>query len=489
MEEESAELKQEDSSVSESKALVGNTETFDVQAKSVDEEETETEPCNISETVEDDVVELSVGPQEGEPTEDVSMIPSDAETSEPDTNESGACVVTEEEAGTGPLTDETMEDTEGHHVEEDLSHEDTLTAEDVKEEDGPPALDPDMPEREMFNSTEEPLVPVEEEEDVNYNEHLDLIPELQEENDRLSKLSDQLKSKIAEHFHRKAGDAKHSKLAKDIPDQEQYQKYMDLIEDLKLQYQHNLDIHQHRIEDLSQQSKEKLNQVERELRSFALLKNEAVMTAVTGKVGKQETLEKMNQLQADEQKREDELVCVRLKNIKIKNKIHKLEAAFQSQQELADGLLRTDFEQLKTENRTCKEKFKERSEELLKLKKKIANSVQVITYVKRKMHFMQMDNMGKRTQLAEADALVALKRDMLTRTQQARDSLRADNLKLQQQCGLLGNTPLLRDFEERVDTSESLQQRLETLKRRQAELILKCAGVKQKVEQCKPEGK
>lgn len=100
---------------------------------------------------------------------------------------------------------------------------------------------------------------------------------------------------------------------------------------------------------------------------------------------------------------------------------------------------------------------------------------------------MQIENKAKHTQLAKADTSVALKREVLTRTRQVRDSLRVDSLKLQQRCGLLGNTALLRDFEEKVDTSECLQQRLEMLKRRHAELILKCAGVKQKIEQSKPE--
>lgn len=39
------------------------------------------------------------------------------------------------------------------------------------------------------------------------------------------------------------------------------------------------------------------------------------------------------------------------------------------------------------------------------------------------------------------------KRDVLSRTKQARDALRHDNNKLQQKCGLLGNSDLLRDFE------------------------------------------
>ena len=43
------------------------------------------------------------------------------------------------------------------------------------------------------------------------------------------------------------------------------------------------------------------------------------------------------------------------------------------------------------------------------------------------------------------------KRDILTRTKQVRDALRIENVKLRQKCGLLGNEPLLRDYEERKE--------------------------------------
>ena len=43
------------------------------------------------------------------------------------------------------------------------------------------------------------------------------------------------------------------------------------------------------------------------------------------------------------------------------------------------------------------------------------------------------------------------KRDILTRTKQVRDALRIENVKLRQKCGLLGNEPLLRDYEQRKE--------------------------------------
>lgn len=77
------------------------------------------------------------------------------------------------------------------------------------------------------------------------------------------------------------------------------------------------------------------------------------------------------------------------------------------------------------------------------------------------------------------------KRDVLTRTKQARDALRIDNHRLRQNCGLLGNEPLLRDFEDRKDEADDLRDRLERLKMQHAELTLNTASVRRKIEQFK----
>ena len=68
---------------------------------------------------------------------------------------------------------------------------------------------------------------------------------------------------------------------------------------------------------------------------------------------------------------------------------------------------------------------------------------------------------------------------------QSRDSLRMDNVKLKQNSGLLGNVALLRDFEESVDKNEELENRIEHLKRKHAELFLNSNGFKQKIAQAK----
>ncbi|KAL0188220.1 hypothetical protein M9458_015319, partial [Cirrhinus mrigala] len=370
MEEGSLEVKHE-----ENITQVENTKTSEdpPEAASAQVGEQETESPNISEGVEFDVVKQDSQLSMGVLTEDMSI----AETSEPQIDETdfGQHMITEVEEGIDP---ETLEDTEGpeigHFIDDLLSREDTEDEEE-KEEERLPAPDP---ESERTSPLNESTVPPEEEEtslNIDNTELMDLSHELQSESEKLRKLNGQLQTKIAEYLSKKTGD-KHPRLEGDVSDQEQYQKYIDLIEELKVQHHNSLEFHQQQTEELHQQSLEKLKQVEQELRSLAALKYEAAMTALTGKVGKQAALAKVEQLQADELKQEDKLASVRLNNIKLKNKICQLEMELKSKRELADGLLLMDFEQLKTENQTFKDKLKERSEELLRLKRKVACSVQ-----------------------------------------------------------------------------------------------------------------
>lgn len=75
----------------------------------------------------------------------------------------------------------------------------------------------------------------------------------------------------------------------------------------------------------------------------------------------------------------------------------------------------------------------------------------------------------------------------MNRIKQSKDSLRLDNSRLKQNSGLLGNTILLRDFEECVDKNENLEIEIERLKRKHAELVLTSRGIKQKINQFKGE--
>merc|ERR1712149_61826 len=93
-----------------------------------------------------------------------------------------------------------------------------------------------------------------------------------------------------------------------------------------------------------------------------------------------------------ERRKNDELCQARLEHIKLKNRKDKREKALREKEELAEGLHLIDFEQLKIENQTYNEKIEERNEELQKFRKKMTKTVQVLTHVKEKLHFVKGEN-------------------------------------------------------------------------------------------------
>ncbi|KAE8629060.1 hypothetical protein XENTR_v10000342 [Xenopus tropicalis] len=309
-----------------------------------------------------------------------------------------------------------------------------------------------------------------------------------QERDKVQQHNAQLQNKLYEYFRRKKGEDLRPETEKRISDQEQrYLKYLTSLEEMKKKNMEDAAMHQQQIEELEAQCLEVVSRVDKEMASFQEHKKSVALLAYkhfgAGKHASSAFTEALAQLQAKEDRKEKEVTQVHLENIKLKNQISQFQSTLRSKEELAEGLHLIDFEQLKIENQTYNEKIEERNEELLKLRKKITSTVHTLTHVKEKLQFMQAENQEKKDQLMEVEAVLANKRDILTKTKQARDSLRRDNLKLKQRSGLLDNKLLLKDFEDKVDETEVLSQKLESLKRRHAELSLSGKGLMKKIEE------
>ncbi|PVD38667.1 hypothetical protein C0Q70_01286 [Pomacea canaliculata] len=292
-----------------------------------------------------------------------------------------------------------------------------------------------------------------------------------------------LQNKIAEYFRKKKSDERQD-YEKNVTDQEQrYLKYMAQLDELQQQYRTEKDRYEQQIEDLKTRCEEKQKHVDAEHTRFAEFKKQVALNAINSRSGKPIPPKDIEQFLVNENKKEQEVVNVRLENIKLKNKLKKKEQQLKSKEELAEGLHLIDFEQLKIENQTYNEKIEERNEELLKLRKKITSTVQVLTHLKEKLQYVQGENHIQKANLMEVEAQAAQKRDILSRTKQARDALRIDNVKMRQSCGLLGNEQLLRDFQDRKDEGEELQTKLNRLKVHHAELTLNSSHVRRKIDQ------
>jgi hypothetical protein len=183
--------------------------------------------------------------------------------------------------------------------------------------------------------------------------------------------------------------------------------------------------------------------------SFKEFKREILAKAVNSRTGKSISKRLINQFEMIEQKHEEDLERVRLKNISLRTALRKLERALRAKEHLAEGLHMIDFEQLKIENQTLNEKIEERNEELAKLKRKKTVTVQVLTHVREKLRFIDKSNSVGRSELEGFENQSLSMRAVLTDTKRDRDRFKIENKELKRQQGFATSDLLLVDYESR----------------------------------------
>ncbi|CAK8679388.1 unnamed protein product [Clavelina lepadiformis] len=405
---------------------------------------------------------------------------------------------TQAEESAAPTNVETMveEATESPQVAvEPISRDQTppLVVDEPAKDDGELPDDlprPGTPERQdSVTDMEELLMDEEEEESLPQYNREELLQKYQaalHEREQLNQQNRALQHKLAEYFRKKKTEEVRQEVDKNVTDQEQrYLKYVGNLDELRQQQAGEQEAYNEQLDEMKARKAEKQSRVEEEWSKAVEFKRAAATAAINSRSGRPIAPKDIELYEANERKKEAEVSQVRLENIKLKNRLKKQEMQLKQKEELAEGLHLIDFEQLKIENQTYNEKIEERNEELLKLKKKITSTVQVLTHLKEKLQFVQAENHVKKEQLADVELEVAQKRDVLSRTKQSRDALRHENNKLQQRSGLLGNADLLRDFEAGTDEADDLEHRLDRLKRTHAELTLNISGLKKKIELAK----
>ncbi|KAI3375843.1 hypothetical protein L3Q82_004118 [Scortum barcoo] len=365
------------------------------------------------------------------------------------------------------------------------SHEGSVVFEiNSSDEDGPPRLHLETPEREAGPMQEEEDGEAEEEEpaappadmlNINYEEYLQLQQQLCEERDEASHRSSQLQIKLADYLSKKGWED--SRPEREPPESEQLQEYekcVKVLSDLKQQLATDSETAQQQAEELSSQAQERLDEVENEWQEFVALKQDVAVAALSRRLGKQAAQAKVEATLAAEQLLQDELIKLRLRHIKLRMQIQRLEAELREGDDHARDPLHLQFEQLQAERLEQKKQAEKQKEESLRVQKKISSSLELLSNIKEKLFWSQTEVQAKRRQLVKVEAAVARKRELLTRTKQAHNSLQRDNVKLKDRRGLLGNRVLLQDFEDTVDASSHLEERLENLKGRQAEIVFSC---------------
>lgn len=186
-----------------------------------------------------------------------------------------------------------------------------------------------------------------------------------EERERNQNINNQLHHKLADYFRkRKTDDTQNQQMfEKSSQDQEQrYTKYLANIDELHKELDNQKDFFDQQKNILKEQCEIKQQLVEEEHKKFLKLKRETSLKSVSGHTGKQASIKDIEGYFQREQQKEQEVIQVRLENIKLKNQLKKRENQLKEKEELGEGLHLIDFEQLKIENQTYNEKIEERNE-------------------------------------------------------------------------------------------------------------------------------
>uniref|UniRef100_A0A665TW43 CCDC113/CCDC96 coiled-coil domain-containing protein n=2 Tax=Echeneis naucrates TaxID=173247 RepID=A0A665TW43_ECHNA len=299
-----------------------------------------------------------------------------------------------------------------------------------------------------------------------------VLRELCEQSSKTSQHGRLLQASLAEYLRKKPGDD--AQLEEEMQRLlHKYEKCMNTLTELKQQIAADSEAAQQQEDELRLLSQDSVEKVEDEWQELLALKQHTAVMALTQRLGKQAAQAKVESALVAEQLRQDELVKLRLQHIKLKIKIEGLEAELREREEDRRDPLQLQFQQLQAMRLEQRKLFEKQSEESSKLQTKIVSGLELLSNIKEKLFWDQMEVQCKREQLAEVEATVARKRDLLTRTKQAWNRLQKDNLRLKECRGLLGNRVLLQDFEKTVDASDHLEEEMENLKSWKAEITLK----------------
>lgn len=207
-----------------------------------------------------------------------------------------------------------------------------------------------------------------------------------------------------------------------------------------------------------------------------LTHREILAKAENSRTGHHISKKLIQSIETNEQKREEELEKVRLRNISLRTTHKKLERTLRAREQLAEGLHMIDFEQLKIENQTLNEKIEERNEELAKLKRKKTTTVQVLTHTREKLRFVEQSNQVLQQKLAALEEVISNLRNTVTNQKLERDQIRMENKELRAKQSFATSDLLLADYENRKHQVVQLTASVTELKHRYELLVKQVQG-------------
>eukprot|EP00998_Keelungia_sp_KM082_P005399 NODE_1726_length_1237_cov_60.456757_g1711_i0.p1 GENE.NODE_1726_length_1237_cov_60.456757_g1711_i0~~NODE_1726_length_1237_cov_60.456757_g1711_i0.p1 ORF type:complete len:367 (+),score=102.63 NODE_1726_length_1237_cov_60.456757_g1711_i0:94-1194(+) len=285
-----------------------------------------------------------------------------------------------------------------------------------------------------------------------------------------------LQRKLSQHFHEKRGQEADKAGAGDTQnatDQEtRYMTWLQRLNQERSESKGAKDGHEDSLKEYKAKLHHYMLRAQECETKFQDFKRDKCGKAEFTRTGKAIPAKKLEAFEQEETEKNQEVHAVRIKYIKMRNRMKKLAHSLKEKEKLTDGLHLIDFEQLKIENTTLNEKIEERNEDLLKLKKKATTTIHILTHVKEKLQFIQGENQGLKKQLQRLEEELAGHRDKLTTVKRDRDMLVNDNVKMREKMPMVGAEDLLVDYEHRKKDIERLRQDVVSLKNTHHELFV-----------------
>eukprot|EP00116_Pleurobrachia_bachei_P008502 sb/3468764/ len=143
------------------------------------------------------------------------------------------------------------------------------------------------------------------------------------ERDKILNQNGQLQHKIAEYFRKKKGADERQEVEKSVTDQEQrYTKCLQALDELEIENDRVQKESELRISEEKEKMEEKKSHVDEMTLQYFEFKKGVAKQAVNSRSGKPLALKDIDQCVMNEKKKEEEVIAVRLENIKLINKVY-----------------------------------------------------------------------------------------------------------------------------------------------------------------------
>ena len=161
--------------------------------------------------------------------------------------------------------------------------------------------------------------------------------------------------------------------------------------------------------------------------------------------------------------------CSRSTNARLRRRLARVEEKVKDKEELASGLFLVDFEQLKIENGSLREKIDSRNDDLVRLRAKTGAQVQTLTHMKEKLQHVKKENERMVRELATLAEQSDEKGDHMRRLKAERDRYKKENERMQAASNTVDTPVLLDDYRYLKQKSAHLRQKVARLQRMCAE--------------------